>query len=123
MSGRLAPCLPIVQVSPVPDVPDRLFDPTYLVKPPVGRRNFSHTGANRTNPTSGQELNIAVGAELMCLVPQSEDTEAELPLLRHKAEPLETTVSGEEACQGGPDLDLESNNATGGKGIVFRMVS
>ena len=55
----------------------------------------------------------------MCLVPESEDTEAELRLLRHEAEPLETT-SGE-ACQGGPDLG--SNNATGGKGIVFLMVS
>ena len=32
----------------------------------------------------------------MCLVPESEDTEAELRLLRHEAEPLET-VSGE-AC-------------------------
>ena len=30
----------------------------------------------------------------MCLVPESEDTEAELRLLRHEAEPLET-VSGE----------------------------
>ena len=33
----------------------------------------------------------------MCLVPESEDTEAELRLLRHEAEPLES-------CQGGPRI-------------------
>ena len=52
----------------------------------------------------------------MCLVPESEDTEAELRLLRHEAEPLEMGL------ESWWSEDLESNNASGGKGIVFRMV-